>query len=46
MKLYHSADATATERLDDEKGMSDVDAGIPSSATVQVLSALNYSELT
>ena len=31
LKLYHSVNATASKGLDDEKGMSDVDAGIPSS---------------
>ena len=30
LKLYHSADATASKGFDDEKGMSDVDADIPS----------------
>ena len=31
MKLYHSVDATASEGLDDEKGVSEVDADILSS---------------
>ena len=31
MKLYHSVNATVSESLDDEKDMSDADAGIPSS---------------
>ena len=37
LKLYHSVNATASKCLHDQKGMSDADAGIPSSVDKECL---------